>query len=432
MGSHHGSEAPLTEEQRRNRSRAQRLLLAVLIPIALATAVGAWLLWPSADRPDFQIKDPYATTTGVSVDEGEVVRTDRGVCPSSQVSGTDLQSVDPATQPQCLIAYTRPAAGGFDVAVEVSREVEKADAPDVGDRIKYLNYAEVAGPGASGYMFVDYVRDVPIILLAIVYAFVVVAVARWRGLRAMIGLFGAYLVLAYFIIPAIMEGKDPILVGLVGSMLIMIGALYFAHGFSARTSTALLGTLFGLLTITALSSWAISAIHLTGLGDENTYKLINSTDQFTIRSVILCGLIIAGLGVLNDVTITQASAVWELHELAPHESARRLFAGAMRIGRDHIASTVYTIAFAYAGAALPLLIIVSMYDPGFTSSLTGGVLAEEVVRTLVGSIGLVLAIPVTTFIAVLVVKAVSPRASAPSDLAPSDLAAPTRSGRHRR
>ena len=117
---------------------------------------------------------------------------------------------------------------------------------------------------------------------------------------------------------------------------------------------------------------------------------------------------------LNDVTITQASAVWELYELSPTMSARRLFTGAMRIGRDHIASTVYTIAFAYAGAALPLLLLISLYQRPFLTSITGGELAEEVVRTLVGSISLVLAIPITTAVGVSVVKAVGTRTDAPA------------------
>ncbi|NKX51006.1 YibE/F family protein, partial [Arthrobacter deserti] len=141
------------------------------------------------------------------------------------------------------------------------------------------------------------------------------------------------------------------------------------------------------------------AAYLTGVGDEDTYQLINMSDQISLSGVIMCGLIISGLGVLNDVTITQSSAVWEMYELAPGASVRRLFAGAMRVGRDHIASTVYTIAFAYAGAALPVLILVSLYERPLFETLTSGELAEEVVRTLVGSVGLVLAIPVTTLVA---------------------------------
>jgi uncharacterized membrane protein len=249
-------------------------------------------------------------------------------------------------------------------------------------------------------------------LLAAVYAFVVVLVARWRGFRALLGLAGAYAVVAYFIIPGLVQGSPPILLGLVGSSVIMIGVLYFAHGFSARTSTALLGTIFGLVTTSLIAAWSTGAAHLTGLNDDADYTLSYATGSISLSGILVCGLIISGLGVLNDVTITQSSAVWEMHELAPESSARRLFAGAMRVGRDHIASTVYTIVFAYAGAALPLLILLSLQERPFVETISSGELAEEIVRTLVGSIGLVLAIPVTTGIAVLVVKAVGTKSGA--------------------
>ena len=160
-----------------------------------------------------------------------------------------------------------------------------------------------------------------------------------------------------------------------------------------------------------VAAWATGAANLTGLNDDADYTLAYASGSISLSGILLCGLIISGLGVLNDVTITQSSAVWEMHELAPESSARRLFAGAMRVGRDHIASTVYTIVFAYAGAALPLLILLSLQDRPFLETISSGELAEEIVRTLVGSIGLVLAIPVTTAIAVLVVKAVGSKPS---------------------
>ncbi|NUP74215.1 MAG: YibE/F family protein, partial [Sinomonas sp.] len=283
-----------------------------------------------------------------------------------------------------------------------------------GDKIRYLNLSKVQPPPAAApaggavapsYVFVDFVRTVPLLLLAALYAVVVVVVARWRGFRALLGLAGAFAVLGLFILPGLIEGKPPLLLALVGSTVIMMGVLYFAHGVSARTSTALLGTVFGLGVTAALAAWAMDAGNLTGTGAHDAASLVNLGGKLSVSGIILCGLIIASLGALNDVTITQASAVWELYELAPHTPARKLFASALRIGRDHIASTVYTIAFAYAGAGLPLLIIVMLYDRPLLDALTSSELAEEVVRTLVGSVGLVLAIPMTTAIAVAVVKA---------------------------
>ena len=144
---------------------------------------------------------------------------------------------------------------------------------------------------------------------------------------------------------------------------------------------------------------------MTGISSEDTYRLatmIGADGADQLRGLFLCGVVLAGLGVLNDVTITQASAVWELRSSAPEASRRVLFSRAMRTGRDHIASTVYTIAFAYAGAALPVLLLVQVYRLSLVQTLTSGQFAEEIVRTLVGSIGLVLAIPLTTAIATLV------------------------------
>ncbi|WP_394250339.1 YibE/F family protein [Arthrobacter pityocampae] len=385
------------------RRRATLLLSAVLVPLGVVTLVAMMLLWPSGDRSSVSVADPYATADGVRFDRGTVRGFTDADCPSSQTTvdagGTALT---------CTIAFTQPARGGAPVPVEVTAELAMTGAVEPGDEIRYLDLASVVEGGAAPYVFVDFVRSVPIVALAVLYAAVVIAVARWRGLRAMIGLVGALLVLAQFILPGLVEGAPPLLLGLVGSIAIMYGVLYFAHGFSARTSTALLGTVFGLAVTAGLAAWSTDAAHLTGVGDDSAYALVNAADELSISSIILCGLIISGLGVLNDVTITQSSAVWELYELAPDTSGRRLFGSAMRIGRDHIASTVYTIAFAYAGAALPVLILVSLYDRALIDTLTSGELAEEVVRTLVGSIGLVLAIPLTTLIAVLVVKAVGP------------------------
>ncbi|WP_434992812.1 YibE/F family protein [Arthrobacter sp. Ld5] len=385
------------------RRRATLLLSVVLVPLGVLTLVAMVLLWPSGDRSTLDVASPYATADGVAFDRGTVREVGEADCPSSRptvdAGGTALT---------CTIAYTQPAGGGGLVPVEVTPELAKTDAVEPGDEIRYLDLSEVM-QGAAPYVFVDFVRSVPVVALAVLYAVVVIAVARWRGLRALLGLAGALVVLAQFVLPGLVEGAPPLLLGLVGSTVIMYGVLYFAHGVSARTSTALLGTVVGLGITALLAAWATDAAHLTGVGDENAYTLVNASDELSISSIILCGLIISGLGVLNDVTITQSSAVWELYELAPNTSGRRLFGSAMRIGRDHIASTVYTIAFAYAGAALPVLILVSLYDRALLDTLTSGELAEEVVRTLVGSIGLVLAIPVTTLVAVLVVRAVGPR-----------------------
>ena len=400
------------------RRKANRILAAVLVPLTLLTLAGMAMLWPSGSKDGISLASPYSAAPGVTFDTGKIQSVVEESC--RQGSAAAGPSADTSGEPapagsDCTFAFTEPDQGGSPVKVVINPEVAQSHGVKPGDQIRYLNLSNAQGAassqGSPAYIFVDFVRTLPIVILALLYALVVIAVARWRGFRALVGLVGAYFVLAGFMLPGLVEGKPPLLLALVGSTVIMIGVLYFAHGFSARTSTALLGTMFGLAITALLAAWATDAANLAGVGSHDATTLINTSANISISGVILCGLIISGLGVLNDVTITQSSAVWELYELAPGTSARKLFTSAMRIGRDHIASTVYTIAFAYAGAALPILIIVMLYDRPLGDTLTSAELSEEVIRTLVGSIGLVLAIPVTTLIAVLVVKATGVRAA---------------------
>ncbi|MDJ0314245.1 YibE/F family protein [Arthrobacter sp. H35-D1] len=400
----HSDETLLTRPELRRRKavrqRAVVLLSWILAPLAALTIAALVVMWPDAGSAPSQVGNPYAAAPGASIDAGAVQRTATEDC-STSTGGTAGTS--------CFIAYTEVKGAG-EVPVVVSPDIVQSRGVKAGDTVRYLNLsglAAVTGAEHSGaeYVFMDFVRTLPMGLLAALYALVVVAVARWRGLRAMVGLGGAFGVLAWFILPALAQGQPPLLVALVGSSAIMFGVLYFAHGFSVRTSTALLGTLFGLGVTAGLAAWAVDAAALTGTSGHNAYQLMSLTNGMSLSGMILCGLVISGLGVLNDVTITQSSAVWELHEMAPHTTAKELFGSAMRIGRDHIASTVYTIAFAYAGSALPVLLMVSLFDQQLLTALTGVELAEEIVRILVGSIGLVLAIPVTTAVAVAVVKA---------------------------
>ena len=222
------------------------------------------------------------------------------------------------------------------------------------------------------------------------------AVARLRGLASLVGLAFAFFILLQFVLPGLLAEESPTLVSLVGSAAIMFVVLYLAHGFSARTTTALVGTLFGLTLVAVLGSIAVSVARLTGLTSEETVTCRGTTRPSTSPGLVLAGIVVAGLGVLNDVTITQASAIWQLHEVSPEITWRELYTRGMTVGRDHIASTVYTIVFAYAGAALPLLLLFELSSLPVWTTVTSSALAEEVIRTLVGAIALVLAVPVTT------------------------------------
>ena len=388
----------------RRLDRTTALLAAVLVPVALATAVGLGLLWPSGEAP----------RTGVVAMDAEYPTARVVAATSDSCSGENEDRLPDGTIPDavdCTLVTAEVVGTGADgtqVEVWAPATVRDSDLP-AGTRIVLVHYLETPTE-PEVWAWYDFSRTLPLGLLAAAFAVVVTAVAGLRGLRALLGLGLAFVVIAVFMLPALLEGKDALAVGLVGSSAIMFVVLYLAHGFSRRTTTALLGTFAGLGVTAVLGVLAARAAHLTGIATEENYRLAMLTGQLdgtALRGLFLCGVVLAGLGVLNDVTITQASAVWELRAADPQASRRTLFSRGMRIGRDHIASTVYTIAFAYAGAALPVLLLLQVYRLPIFQTISSGEFAEEIARTLVGSIGLVLAIPLTTVIAAAVVTAQS-------------------------
>jgi len=225
-----------------------------------------------------------------------------------------------------------------------------------------------------------------------------VLVAAWRGLRSIVGLVFAFAVLGVFTLPAILDGESPVAVAVVSAAAILFVVLYLAHGISLRTSSALLGTLSSLVLAGVLSWLAIRTMHLTGLSGDQTTNLQVYQGSISISGLLLAGFIIGTLGVLNDVTITQASAAFELAG-AGEPTRLATFRAAMRVGRDHIASTVYTLVFAYAGSALPLLLLFSVARQPFSSLLTTDAVAVELARAFVGGIAIALSVPLTTAIA---------------------------------
>ncbi len=249
------------------------------------------------------------------------------------------------------------------------------------------------------------------------FVLAIALVAAWRGLRSVLGLVIAFGVLLGFTLPAILDGKSPVAVAIVSSAAILLIVIYLAHGISLRTSAALLGTLSSLAVAAVLSYLSVVTMNITGLSAEQTTNLQVYQNGISTNGILLAGFIIGALGVLNDVTITQASAVFEL--AAGGRSRRATFAAAMRVGRDHIASTVYTLVFAYAGSALPLLLLFSVAGQSFSSLATTDTVAVELARSFVGGIAIALSVPLTTAIAVaLVHNTRSPTTTAPPRVPP--------------
>ncbi|WP_062079013.1 YibE/F family protein [Demequina globuliformis] len=369
MGAGHSH---VLEERPRASERTTTVLTSAVGVVVFLTVVGAMVVWPSDWSFLRSVPTSYEDATWVDV---------------------TVESVDEATGEAQVIVD-----GQEDVGLQTLLPLELADFTyAVGDSVRALQIED------GTLIFGDFNRGPPMLLLLVVYVVLVLAVAWWRGLGALLGLVAAFGVVIFFTVPALFEGGDPLIVGLVTGSGALFLLLYMAHGPNARTTTAYLGTLAGLMITAVLAWWAVGASRLTGIWSEEGTHLELAGRAVDLQGLVLCGIIIAGLGVLNDVTVTQASAVWELRAARPDITRWNLFARGMRIGRDHIASTVYTIAFAYVGAALPTIMLVSLYDQSIGVSLTSAQIAEEVVRTLVGSIGLVLAVPLTTGIAALVV-----------------------------
>jgi uncharacterized membrane protein len=379
-------------------------MLLLLVPVGLATVIGLIALWPSGEPTRAQQAAAIAEPPGTTFPDARVVSVEEVEC-----------GIDPSTPQTCGDAVVEvldgEGAGDFQ-RVELPPEVVAAG---VAEDDTLVLTRDAGAEGGVAYGFFDYARDVPIIALALAFAFVVGLVARLRGLASLVGLAFAFFVLLQFVLPGLLAQESPTLVSLVGSAAIMFVVLYLAHGFSARTTTALVGTLFGLALVAVLGSVAVSAASLIGLTSEETQRLQLYDPTLDFSALVLAGIVVAGLGVLNDVTITQASAIWQLHEVSPDLTWRELYRRGMTVGRDHIASTVYTIVFAYAGAALPALLIFELSQRPLWTTVTSYALAEEVIRTLVGAIALVLAVPVTTAAGAFFAKAADTQAGASTE-----------------
>jgi uncharacterized membrane protein len=379
----------------------------VVLAIVGWAALGMWAHRPTGSgRPHVQ---GLGFAAGVRVMHGQVKVIAPLDCSQLDFSDPTLPSATPSKNARCgraKVAITSGAESGRTVSVDLPPEVRTGG---IGLRILVM---KVPGVGqGSPYTFYDVERTRPLLALVGLFVLAVVAVARWRGLRALLGLGVAALAVVKYLLPALLEGHNPVELGLVVSVAIMVLVLYLAHGVSTRTTTALLGTFAGLGITAAVGAVAVTQVHLTGVTSEEATMLQQVSPQLDLRHLLTCGIILAGLGILNDVTITQSSAVWDLQEAGPGAGPLNLYRQAMRIGRDHIASTVYTIVFAYAGAALSVLLLISMADAPLSMILTGNDIAEELVRTMSSAIGLVLAVPATTALAVLVVS-LAPRAEA--------------------
>jgi hypothetical protein len=237
------------------------------------------------------------------------------------------------------------------------------------------------------------------LVLAALFMLAVIAFGRWQGIRSLIALACSFAVIVGFVIPAILHGRSPVPVALVGAMAIMLASLYLSHGIGRKTTAAVVGTGLALVLTAALTAVFVAATSLTGLASEDAQSVSFQVGGISLSGLLLAGIILGGLGVLDDVTMSQASLVFELRRADPTAGFAKLVAGALAVGRDHIAATVNTLFLAYAGASLPLLVLFTTGGDSLGTVATAEAAAVEIVRTLCGSIGLIAAVPLTTMLA---------------------------------
>lgn len=370
-----------------------RLLVGVAA-LAVLTAIGMVLLWPRAEQ--------------LPVQQGELEE----LVPAEVVA---VRSIDREPDPvlggsgELLIVTVEPRDGP-DAGDRVDIEVVPEGYPDfaVGDTIE-LDRMQLPGEEDS-YFIVDFRRLPTLGVLFGVFVLAVLVIGRWHGLRSLLGLGLSLLIVVRFIVPAILAGQSPPLVALVGSLAVMIVTLYLTHGVNEMTTSAVVGTGAALLLTIGLASVFVDRAKITGYASDDANLVRFAVEGLDLQGLVLAGLIIATLGVLDDVTISQASTVFALHDTDRGLTWRPLFLRAMKVGRDHIASVVNTLFLAYAGASLLLLVLFSTSGLPFAELVSSEIFAEEIVKIIIGSLGLIAAVPFTTALAASVAVARAPDA----------------------
>lgn len=374
-------------------------LLGFLVLAALATLTGLLILRPTSaptehTSPDFD--KTYALNQPQV--EGTVATVDNHLCS------------DPHTGRAFDEAPLIPAAGDDTSCTRAL--IELTTGQDAGRKTQLVFYGVAGEPTLAvgedvmlsrsddgTYAFADYRRGGNLTLWAIIAAIIIIGFAAWHGLRALLGLGISLAIVLFYLIPSLVEGHAPLPLALVTCAAIIFIVVPLVHGVNWKSASALGGALVALGVAGAIGWASISSTALTGASSEENLKLLLYMPGVPIVGVLLCGFIVGALGSLNDIAVAQASTVRELHAADPTAGPGQLFASAMKVGRDHIASMVYTIVLTYTGAALPLLMLITAAQRPALQILSSDLVATEVLRSLLGAMALTLAVPLTTAIA---------------------------------
>lgn len=284
----------------------------------------------------------------------------------------------------------------YPVALFDNRQIGSQNLQE-GDRV--LISFMTSPQGEEQAVIVDHVRRAPLLILFLIFIATVLVIARKKGLLAIVAMVISFFIIGRFILPQILLGNDPVLISLMGALFIIPSLFYISHGFNTKTTIAVVSTFLTLIVTGVLAVVFVHFAKLTGFAAEEAIFIQAAGQNIDIQSLLLAGIIIGAMGVLDDITISQTSIVEKLIKANPKYTGRELFTEAMDIGRDHIASLVNTLVLVYAGAALPLFVLFYSSPFSYGEVVNMELVATEIVRTLVSSIGIVLAVPLTTLIA---------------------------------
>jgi uncharacterized membrane protein len=374
-------------------------LMGMIVAVGVAaTIIGVISLWPHG-------RAQYARNFGAIRTNGALVkRVSSGACGVPGSSGCLHVTAE------LLDGQAKGSVTSFTILGQVGGLALKP-----GDHIRvYPNRLPPGAGSASGrkpdaYGFSDFDRQAPMLWLGIGFVVLLLATGRLHGLRALLGLAASLALVVEFIIPAILHGRSPLEVAVVGAFAVMLVTMPLSYGLGAKMIAAWLGTGASLLLAAGLASAFTHLAHLSGVSSDESIYLGATQSRLSLQGLLVAGMVIGALGVLVDLTVSQASTVIALRRANATLTFRALFNGALEVGHDHIAATVNTLVFAYAGASLPILLIFTIGGSSFTDAINGEAVAVQVIATLVGSIGLIASMPITTALAALLAPRMSDR-----------------------
>jgi len=365
--------------------------VAAVVAIALATLAGMVALWPQGDAPSLRF----------------IEGTPLGETHSAEIFSTTTYECELYATARCQKVELELTSGPDEGGAEEVQVNTGGGLPEfsVGDEVRVLkNKIPPGATGVSPYTIVDFERKPPLLWLTLIFAALVILFGRLRGALSLLGLAISLLVVLVFVVPAILRDSSPLAVALVGSMAVMLTTIPLAHGLGPKSLAAMTGTAVSLALIVGLAILFSDLAHLTGVSSEEASILAANNAGIDFQSLLIAGMVIGSLGVLDDVTVSQASTVLALRGANSQQRFGELFRRAIDVGRDHVSATVNTLVLAYVGASLTTLLIFASGQLSFFDAVNLEVIASVAIATLVGSIGLICAVPITTALAALLAE----------------------------